>query len=52
MKFAVITIGRSCSLELIKILSSKINIIPKPNNHLYPNELKKIWKKYKSHIYN
>ena len=41
MKFAVITIERSCSSELIKILSSKINIIPKPNNHLYPNELKK-----------
>jgi hypothetical protein len=41
MKFAVITIGRSGSSELIKILSSKINIIPKPNNHLYPNELKK-----------
>ena len=41
MKFAVITIGGSGSSELIKILSSKINIIPKPNNHLYPNELKK-----------
>ena len=41
MRFAVITIGRSGSSELIKILRSKINIIPKPNNHLYPNELEK-----------
>jgi len=41
MKFAVITIGRSGCSELIEILSSKMNVIPKPNNHLYPNELKK-----------
>ena len=41
MKFAVITIGSSGSSELIKILTSKIKIIPKPNNHLYPSELEK-----------
>ena len=41
MKFAVITIGRSGCSELIEILSSKMNVIPKPNNHLYPNKLKK-----------
>lgn len=41
MKFAVITIGRSGSSELIEILNSKINVIPKPYNHLYPNELLK-----------
>ena len=39
--FAVITIGRSGSSELIKILSSKINVIREPYNHLYPNELLK-----------
>ncbi len=41
MKFAVITIGRSGSSELIEILSSKINVIQKPDNHLYPSELEK-----------
>ena len=44
MKLAVITIGRSGSSELLKILEEKtenIDIIPKPNNHLYPEELYK-----------
>ena len=47
MKIAVITIGRSGSSELIKILednleeTENIDIIPKPNNHLYPEELYK-----------
>ena len=38
-KFAVITIGRSGSSELIYKLSSKVNIVPKPDNHLYPERL-------------
>lgn len=44
MKIAVITIGRSGSSELLKILEEKTenkDIIPKPNNHLYPEELYK-----------
>ena len=47
MRFAVISIGRSGSSELNKILSSEINIIPKSDNHLYP---KKIEKKYGKNI--
>ena len=45
MKIAVITIGRSGSSELIKLLTlkSKYKIIPKPYNHLYPYQL---FKKY------
>ncbi len=38
-KFAVITIGRSGSSELIYKLSSNVNIVPKPDNHLYPERL-------------
>ena len=38
-KFAVISIGRSGSSELIFKLSSKVNIVPKPDNHLYPERL-------------
>jgi hypothetical protein len=43
MKVAVISIGRSGSNELLRILNTKnkINIIQKPDNHLYPNVLKK-----------
>ena len=43
MKIAVITIGRSGSSELIKLLTanSKLTIIPKPYNHLYPHKLLK-----------
>lgn len=41
MKYAIITIGRSGSSELINILKDKIDIIPKPYNHLYPDELLK-----------
>tara|TARA_Y100000780_G_scaffold179369_1_gene164767 strand:+ start:71577 stop:72956 length:1380 start_codon:yes stop_codon:yes gene_type:complete len=41
MKYAVITIGRSGSSELINILNKlNIDVIPKPSNHLYPNQLK------------
>lgn len=40
MLIAVITIGRSGSSELISILNkTKLNVIKKPFNHLYPNEL-------------
>ena len=39
MKFAIITVGRSGSSELIKKLSSKVNVIPKPDNHLFPDKL-------------
>ena len=38
MKFAI-TVGRSGSSELIKKLSSKVNVIPKPDNHLFPDKL-------------
>ena len=41
MKYAIITIGRSGSSQLIKTLSSELDIIKKPNNHLYPNKLLK-----------
>ena len=41
MKFVVITNGRSGSSELINKLSSKINVIPKPDNHLNPSVLLK-----------
>lgn len=40
MLTAIITVGRSGSSELISILEKRnINVIKKPNNHLYPNEL-------------
>ena len=39
MKFAVITFGRAGSSELIEILTSHIDVIPKPYNHLYPKDL-------------
>ena len=39
MKFAIITIGRSGSSELIDILKSKVQVISKPDNHLYPDRL-------------
>ena len=39
MKFAVITFGRAGSSELIEILTSDIDVIPKPYNHLYPKDL-------------
>lgn len=38
-KIAIISIGRSGSSELIYNLSSKVNIVPKPDNHLYPESL-------------
>jgi hypothetical protein len=49
MKVAVISIGRSGSSELIRILNTKgIDIVPKPYNHLYPeNLLKKYGKSVK-----
>ena len=42
-KVAVITIGRSGSSTLINKLENidDLNVIPKPNNHLYPEQLKK-----------
>ena len=47
MKYAVISIGRSGSSELIRILKSKINVIRKKRcsniNHLYPSELEKFF---------
>jgi hypothetical protein len=43
MKVAVISIGRSGSSELVNILKSKLNVIPKKYNHLYPEDL---FKKY------
>ena len=44
MNIAVISIGRSGSSELISILEKKkFNVIKKPYNHLYPNELKKMF---------
>jgi len=39
MKIAVISIGRSGSSELIKLLKPRLNVIPKKHNHLYPKEL-------------
>tara|TARA_B110000971_G_C19991266_1_gene492089 strand:+ start:425 stop:1651 length:1227 start_codon:yes stop_codon:yes gene_type:complete len=40
MRIAVITVGCSGSSELISILNKmKLNVINKPFNHLYPNEL-------------
>ena len=41
MKIVVITIGRSGSSELINLLTaeSKLTVIPKPYNHLYPKKL-------------
>ena len=39
MKLAIITMGCSGSSELTNELSSKINVIPNPDNHLYPNKL-------------
>lgn len=40
MQIAVITLGRPGSSELISILNKmKLNVINKPFNHLYPNEL-------------
>ena len=47
MKYAVITFGRAGSSELIDKLTPKIDVIPKPDNHLYPD---KLFKKYGSDI--
>lgn len=44
MKIAVISFGRAGSSELIQQLINKnknVDVIPKPYNHLYPNQLEK-----------
>lgn len=41
MDVAVITFGRCGSSNLIELLGNKgIKVLRKPNNHLYPHELK------------
>lgn len=47
MRYAVITIGRSGSSEFIEILNPFVNVIQKPDNHLYPPEL---FKKYGKNV--
>lgn len=39
MRYAVITLGRAGSSELIDKLIPKINVVRKPDNHLYPDKL-------------